>query len=54
MGQVVIVVKAGSTAHADVKHALATIEACPVKLMLLNQAKTSVQDGYGYGYGYGS
>jgi exopolysaccharide/PEP-CTERM locus tyrosine autokinase len=54
MGQVVIVVKAESTAHADVKHALATIEACPVKLMLLNQAKTSAQDGYGYGYGYGN
>jgi exopolysaccharide/PEP-CTERM locus tyrosine autokinase len=54
MGQVVIVVKAEGTTHADVKHALATIEACPVKLMLLNQAKTSAQDGYGYGYGYGS
>jgi len=53
MGQVVIVVKAESTAHADVRHALATIEACPVKLMLLNQAKTTAQDGYGYGYGYG-
>lgn len=53
MGQVVIVVKAEGTAHADVKHALATIEACPVKLMLLNQAKTTAQDGYGYGYGYG-
>lgn len=53
MGQVVIVVKAEGTAHADVKHALATIEACPVKLMLLNQAKTLAHDGYGYGYGYG-
>lgn len=53
MGQVVIVVKAEGTAHADVKHALATIEACPVKLMLLNQAKTTAHDGYGYGYGYG-
>ncbi|MFZ4535380.1 XrtA-associated tyrosine autokinase [Propionivibrio sp.] len=53
MGQVVIVVRAESTAHADVKHALTTIEACPVKLMLLNQGKASIQDGYGYGYGYG-
>lgn len=53
MGQVVIVVKAEGTTHADVKHALATIEACPVKLMLLNQAKTTAHDGYGYGYGYG-
>jgi len=54
MGQVVVVVKAESTAHADVKHALSTLEACPVKLMLLNQANISVQDSYGYGYGYGN
>ena len=53
MGQVVIVVKAEGTAHADVRHALATIETCPVKLMLLNQAKASAKDSYGYGYGYG-
>jgi protein-tyrosine kinase len=53
MGQVVLVVKAESTSHADVKHALSTLEACPVKLMLLNQANTSAKDGYGYGYGYG-
>lgn len=53
MGQVVIVVKAESTTHADVKHALAAIESCPVKLMLLNQARSSAPDGYGYGYGYG-
>lgn len=53
MGQVVVVVKAESTAHADVKHALAAIDACPVKLMLLNQARSSAPDGYGYGYGYG-
>lgn len=53
MGQVVVVVKAEGTALADVKHALATLEACPVKLMLLNQAKTSSQDSYGFGYGYG-
>ena len=53
MGQVVIVVKADSTSHADVKHALATIDACPLKLMLLNQVNTSAKDGYGYGYGYG-
>lgn len=53
MGQVVLVVKAESTSHADVKYALSTIDACPVKLMLLNQARTSAKDGYGYGYGYG-
>ena len=51
MGQVVIVVKAEGTAHADVRHALATLEACPVKLMLLNQARASAKDSYGYGYG---
>jgi protein-tyrosine kinase len=39
MGQVVVVVKAESTACSDVKHALAAIESCPVKLMLLNQAR---------------
>lgn len=53
MGQVVVVVKAEGTSHAEVKQALATLEACPVKLMLLNQATTSTQDAYGYGYGYG-
>jgi protein-tyrosine kinase len=53
MGQVVVVVKAEGTSRADVMHALATIEACPIKLMLLNQAKTLAQDGYAYGYGYG-
>ena len=53
MGQVVVVVKAESTAYADVKRALSTLESCPVKLMLLNQANTSAKDGYGYGHGYG-
>lgn len=53
MGQVVVIVKADATSHADVKHALAAIESCPVKLMLLNQVKATAQDGYGYGYGYG-
>ena len=53
MGQVVVVVKAESTVRSDLKHALAAIESCPVKLMLLNQARASTQDGYGYGYGYG-
>ncbi|MBA3997539.1 MAG: chromosome partitioning ATPase [Candidatus Accumulibacter sp.] len=53
MGQVVVVVKAEGTAQGDVKHALAAIEGCPVKLMLLNQAKSGPQGSYGYGYGYG-
>jgi protein-tyrosine kinase len=41
--------------QADVRQALATIEACPVKLMLLNQVTSLFKErsGYGYGYGYG-
>lgn len=54
MGQVVVVVQAEKTLQSDVVHALATIEACPVKLMLLNQARAAFKGGYGYGYGYGS
>ncbi len=53
MGQVVIVVKSEGTTHSDVKHALAAIESCPVRLMLLNQARSSTNDEYGYGYSYG-
>jgi exopolysaccharide/PEP-CTERM locus tyrosine autokinase len=54
MGQVVVVVEAEKTGHAAVKQALAAIEACPVKLMMLNKARTvSTGHGYGYGYGYG-
>lgn len=54
MGQVVVVVQAEKTSQSTVLQALATIESCPVKLMLLNQAKTGAPAGYGYGYGYGS
>ncbi len=54
MGQVVVVVQAGRTLQSEVRQALATIEACPVKLLLLNQARTGSKEGYGYGYGYGS
>lgn len=53
MGQVVVVVKAEGTTRADVRHTLATLEACPVKLMILNQAQSLAKDSYGYGYGYG-
>lgn len=52
MGQIVFVVQAESTLQRDVKLALATIEACPIKMILLNQARTAAQGGYGYGYGY--
>ena len=53
MGQVVIVVQAGKTLQSDVQSALATIDSCPIRLMLLNQAQASSHGGYGYGYGYG-
>lgn len=58
MGQIVVVVHAGRTLQADVQHALSTIEACPVKMMVLNKARGSAGAGgygrgYGYGYGYG-
>jgi exopolysaccharide/PEP-CTERM locus tyrosine autokinase len=57
MGQVIVVVQAGHTSQSDVQTALATIEFCPVKLLLLNQARGTKLDayatGYKYGYGYG-
>ena len=39
MGQIVMVVQAEKTLESQVRHALSTIEACPIKLMLLNQAR---------------
>jgi protein-tyrosine kinase len=56
MGQVVVVVQAGKTTHGTVKHALSTIESCPVKLLLLNRVDSASEEtggAYGYGYGYG-
>ena len=53
MGQIVVVVRAEETQQADVLQALATIENCPIKLMLLNQARGEQTVNYGYGYGYG-
>ena len=53
MGQIVIVVRAESTLQADVHHALSNIESCPVKMVVLNQARTASKGTYGYGYGYG-
>ena len=61
MGQLVMVVESGKTTHAAVKQALATVEACPVKLMMLNKSTTAGEGSYygyhafkGYGhYGYG-
>lgn len=53
MGQIVMVVQAEKTLQSQVRHALATIESCPVKLMVLNQARGGDQSSYGYGYGHG-
>ena len=52
MGQIVMVVRAQSTLQADVQHALSHIEACPVKMLVLNQARATAEGAYGYGYGY--
>jgi exopolysaccharide/PEP-CTERM locus tyrosine autokinase len=53
MGQVVIVVQAERTLQSQVQHALSTIEACPIRLMVLNQARSRGLGAYGYGYGHG-
>jgi receptor protein-tyrosine kinase len=53
MGQIVLVVKAESTLQSQVAQALAAIEACPVKLAVLNMVESRAQGAYGYGYGYG-
>jgi exopolysaccharide/PEP-CTERM locus tyrosine autokinase len=52
MGQIVFVVRAEETPQSAVKEALSTIEACPVKLLVLNQARNVERAAYGYGYGY--
>lgn len=55
MGQIVIVVEAEQTTHSTIKQALATIESCPVKLMVLNKSRERGGGTYyGYGYGYGA
>jgi Mrp family chromosome partitioning ATPase len=53
MGQIVIVVHADQTLQSTVKQALATIESCPVKMTVLNKARSGSGGGYGEGYGYG-
>jgi protein-tyrosine kinase len=53
MGQIVIVVHAEHTPQAAVQQALATIESCPLKMLLLNQARSDESGAYGYGYGSG-
>ncbi len=53
MGQVVLVINAGKTTQSAVLQAVSTIEACPVKMTVLNQSRQKASDSYGYGYGYG-
>lgn len=55
MGQIVLVVEAERTTQTAVQQALAAIESCPVKLLMLNKAKYGRRgSGLGYGgYGYG-
>ena len=57
MGQIVVVVEAERTTQGSVRQALATIDACPIKLMVLNKSRRAGAGsyyGYGYGYGYGA
>lgn len=54
MGQIVLVVEAERTTHSAVKQAVQMIDACPVKMSLLNKCSMHGPGGYyGYGYGYG-
>jgi protein-tyrosine kinase len=50
MGQIVVVVQAEKTLRSDVQQALATIDLCPVILLLLNQAREVAKSGYEYRY----
>lgn len=56
MGQIVVVVEAEKTEHETLRQALALIEECPVKLLLLNKNRYGARGGYygiygGSGYG---
>lgn len=53
VGQIVVVVEAQRTPRNSVVEALATIEACPVVMTLLNKVRGVEGKAYGYGYGYG-
>jgi len=53
MGQIVVTVEAERTTAGTLKHALATIEQCPVVMTTLNKARASeIGPYYGYGYRY--
>ncbi len=51
MGQIVVVIQAERTPQSAVMQAIATIENCPLKMALLNQASAKADAGYGYHYG---
>ncbi|ALV06292.1 XrtA-associated tyrosine autokinase [Roseateles depolymerans] len=51
MGQIVVVIQAERTPQSAVMQAIATIESCPLKMALLNQASAKADAGYGYHYG---
>jgi receptor protein-tyrosine kinase len=53
MGQVVVVVEAARTTHAELESALSTIESCPVVLTLLNKAPESHVGSYYGAYANG-
>jgi receptor protein-tyrosine kinase len=57
MGQVIVVVHADRTTQGDITQALATIEACPVVMTVLNKVtRSKLGSYYGYQghYGYAS
>ncbi len=53
MGQIVMVVEAEKTTHGTIKQALATIESCPVVMLMLNKGARGGGEGYYGYYGYG-
>lgn len=51
MGQIVMLIEASRTTQAAVTQALATLEACPIVMLMLNKARMSMGASYGnYGY----
>jgi receptor protein-tyrosine kinase len=51
MGQIVYVVEAEQTAQSTVHEAIATVEACPVVMAVLNKSAFR-EEGYYYSYYY--
>ena len=48
MGQIVLVVEAEKTTHSVAQQALASIESCPMVMMVLNKASTRQETAYYY------